>query len=454
MNRIMIAGTHSGCGKTTVTCAVLRALVNRGLKTASFKCGPDYIDPMFHSRIIGTRSRNLDSFFCSPDALRRILYENGSDCHISVIEGVMGYYDGISGEASSYTTAVHTVTPAVIVIDCRGMSTSLGAVAKGFLTYKEPAGIAGFIFDRLHESLVSEAEGICRELGTEFLGYLPKCPECTIESRHLGLVTADEITDLTEKTDILAELAEKHIRLDRLVEIAASAPMLSYTPLDISPLLDRTADRPVRIAVASDKAFCFRYEENLDILRRAGCETVFFSPMNDRSLPESIGGLILSGGYPELYADKLSANISMLTDIRTRISEGLPVIAECGGFMYLGNTLEDNNGNVYPMAGVINTDSYKTPSLCRFGYTYLTAAEDNLLCRKGERLTAHEFHRWDSTDCGKGFEAVKVRSGAEYPACHASENMYAGFPHLYFGGDPRPALRFAEKCRAYSEGNK
>lgn len=443
MKRIMIAGTNSGCGKTTVTCAVLQSLVNRGYDTAAFKCGPDYIDPMFHSRIIGARSRNLDGWFCGKNTLNYLLDKNSGD--ISVIEGVMGYYDGVGDKASSYRMSQDTGTPAVIVIDCKGMSTSIGAVMKGFLTYREPCGIAGFIFNRLPESLIDTAKKLCREMHTEYLGRLPYSKECAVESRHLGLVTADEIADLKSRMHKLSQLAEENLLLDRLIAIAGKAEDISFTPPVIAPI----SGRRIKIAAAFDSAFCFYYEDNFDMLRELGCEIVKFSPLNDNRLPDDISGLIIGGGYPELYARKLSENISMRADIRRAVKSGLPVIAECGGFMYLHDTMEDTNGNLYEMAGAIEGKAYKTEKLRRFGYVSLTARNDNLLCGKGEKIAAHEFHYWDSTLCGSGFYAKKARGGAGYECAHAGPSIYAGFPHLYFYANPEIAVNFVKKCEGF-----
>lgn len=443
MKRIMIAGTNSGCGKTTVTCAVLQSLVNRGYDTAAFKCGPDYIDPMFHSRIIGARSRNLDGWFCDKNTLNYLLNKNSGD--ISVIEGVMGYYDGVGDKASSYRMSKDTGTPAVIVIDCKGMSTSIGAVMKGFLTYREQCGIAGFIFNRLPESLIDTAKKLCSEMHTEYLGRLPYSRECAVESRHLGLVTADEVADLKNRMHKLSQLAEENLLTDRLIAIAEKAEDISFTPPVIAPI----SGRRIKIAAAFDSAFCFYYEDNFDMLRELGCEIVKFSPLNDRRLPDDISGLIIGGGYPELYAQKLSENISMRADIRRAVKSGLPVIAECGGFMYLHDTMEDRNGNLYEMAGAIEGKAYKTEKLRRFGYVSLTARNDNLLCKKGEMIAAHEFHYWDSTLCGSGFYAKKARGGAGYECCHAGPSIYAGFPHLYFYANPEIAVNFVKKCEEF-----
>lgn len=443
MKRIIIGGTHSGCGKTTVTCAVLQALCNRGLRVASFKCGPDYIDPMFHKKIIGANAHNLDSFFCDDNTLKFLLTENSRNTDISVIEGVMGFYDGANGRGSAASVSEITDTKAVIVIDCKGQSQSIGAVMKGFLTYRKN-NIIGFIFNRLPEKLVPMVRELCEEQSTQYLGFMPT-NKINVESRHLGLVTADEIDDIKEKIQALADLAEKHILLDRIIEISESEELV-FTPPEIKKY---SFKRPPVIAVARDKAFCFLYADNVRLLKKMGCEIRYFSPLTDSEIPEA-DGLILCGGYPELYAEQLSENKSMLFDVKRKISSGMPTIAECGGFMYLHNELEDKSGKVFTMAGVIDGKVFKTERLQRFGYVTMTAKKKNLLCGKRVSFPAHEFHYWDSTDCGSDFTARKV-DGREWKCVYGNESLYAGFPHLYFYSDIKMAENFVLKCAEYGE---
>ncbi len=445
MKRIIIAGTHSGCGKTTVTCALLSALKARGLRVSAFKCGPDYIDPMFHREVIGVPSHNLDSYFCDNNTLRYLIGVNSADSDIAVTEGVMGFYDGSDDRGSAYSLSEATETPVVIVLDCKGMSSSLGAVMKGFLTYRENR-IAGFVFNRLPERLAQLAERLCEELGTTFFGFLPKS-DISVESRHLGLVTAGEISDIKDKLHQLGELAERYIDLDLLIA-SSECGELHFEPPAIGSAAE--ARRPV-IAVAKDRAFCFIYADNTDLLERMGCEIRFFSPLSDRRVPEDADGMILCGGYPELYADELSANVEMLRDIRGRIDSGMPAIAECGGFMYLHSYFEDMDGNIHSGADVIHGKAYRTDRLQRFGYVTLKANSDNLLCVSGAEFPAHEFHYFDSTVCGNGFTAYKS-DGRKWDCVNSSEELYAGFPHLYFYAEPTTAVNFVKRCIEY--GNK
>lgn len=443
MKRIMIAGTNSGCGKTTVVCALLRAFVKRGMKTTSFKCGPDYIDPMFHSRIVGADAHNLDGFFCDGDMQNYLVEKYSSHADVSVIEGVMGYYDGTDHCASSHDTSLLTETPTVLVINARGMSMSVGAVMKGFLTFKEPSNIIGFIFNRLPDSQIETAKRLCDDMNVKYFGRLPNDSSFEIESRHLGLVTAAEISDLTEKTDRLAECAENNILIDDILEFAAKK-LPSFKRPELPSLRAN-----VRIAVASDEAFCFWYSENLDLLREKGCEVVTFSPLRDKSLPEGCHGLILCGGYPELYAERLFCNSPMPQSIADAIRSGMPCIAECGGFMYLHKGFTDERGKRFSGAGIIDAECYPTKKLQHFGYSTITAKKDNLLCKRGEKLPVHEFHYFDSTDCGSDFLASKPRKNLLWKCVHANENLYAGYPHIYFYADLKIADNFVKACERF-----
>lgn len=441
--RVLIAGTNSGCGKTGVVCAVLQALKNRGTDVSAFKCGPDYIDPMFHTKVTGVPCRNLDLHFFSGDTLRYLLAENGRE--MAILEGVMGYYDGIgmTSKASTYEVAKESRTPTVLVVSAGGAARSLLAAIEGFVNLEADSGIRGVIFNRCSAMLYPSLKTMVQaHFGGRVkpLGFLPNMPEAVIESRHLGLITAEEIGNLQEKLRLLGQQAEKSIDLDGLLELAESAGDLSFAP----PVLP-TLGTPVRIGIARDKAFCFYYADSLALLEKLGAQLVPFSPLEDQALPENLQGLYLGGGYPELYEEELSSNISVRRCIRTAVAEGLPTIAECGGFLYLHDTLEGA-----PMAGVFRGDGFNTGKLRRFGYVTMTAREDNLLCEKSRSFPAHEFHYFDVPDPGCSFEAAKA-SGQHWPCAHAGMSLYAGFPHFHFYSDPTMAERFLNACRQYKE---
>ena len=434
----MIAGTGSGCGKTTVTCALLSALHRRKINVSAFKCGPDYIDPMFYREILQTPSHNLDSFFCDKNMLCHILEKFSNDTDIAVIEGVMGYYDGAEG--SPHQISEMTDTPVILVINCRGMKESIGAVMQGFLRFRQPNHIAGFIFNQLPEQLIPFAKQLCESLSTTYFGCLPSHSN-TLESRYLGLVTASEILNIHEKMNALGVLAEQYLYIDNILHIPCAS-----IPKHIVPLVPKLRSHPV-IAVAKDKAFCFQYEENLSILREIGCELRFFSPQSDQHIPQA-DGLILCGGYPELYADQLSSNQTMRNDIKNAILNHMPVIAECGGFMYLHSYLQTDSGRKYPLAGVIEGTVFRSEKLVRFGYASLNAEHESMLFDVGNSSKIHEFHYWESTNSGDCLTALKP-DGRTWKCCHINDTLYAGFPHLYFYSDIRIALRFASACAKF-----
>ncbi len=439
--RILLAGTSSGCGKTTVCCALLQAFVNRRLKTGAFKCGPDYIDPMFHSRIIGTVSANLDLFFFQENTLRFLLAKNGADCDISVVEGAMGFYDGMgisSVRGSSYEISKVTQTPVILVVNARGASMSILPVIQGFLDFLPDNHIAGVLLNKcsattylvLAKAIEEHFQGSVRPLG-----YLPVMPDCALESRHLGLITANEVVDLKDKLTRLAIQAEKTIRIDEILELAKNTAPLGYEHVPLPQY------EPVRIAYADDEAFCFQYADSLDALRQMGAQLIPFSPLRGSKLPDGVHGLYLCGGYPELYARMLSDNETMRTSIRAALERGLPCIAECGGFMYLTEAI-----GVYPMVGFLPGRCFDTGKLTRFGYVTLRAQKDNLLCGEGDSIPAHEFHHWDCTLPGSDFRAEKS-SGKEWMCSVATKTLYAGFPHIHFYANPKFAACFYDACR-------
>lgn len=453
--RIMITATSSGAGKTTLTLAVLAALQKRSRNPVAFKCGPDYIDPMFHREVMGIPSYNLDLFFTSEQVVRGLLCEHTHNHDIAVIEGVMGYYDGmgVTDRASSYNIAEVTRTPAVLVVNAKGTALSLGAEINGFLNFRKPSLISGVILNSCSEALYSMLkEPLEAETGVKLLGYFPSLSDCRLESRHLGLVTAAEIGGIKEKIRRLGEQAEKSIDLDVLIEIASSTCALEGSLLEIKSVCPTGpghagAKRP-RIAVARDRAFCFYYADNLNLLEQFGAELVPFSPLNDRALPPGTSAVYLGGGYPELYARTLSKNIDMLASIRSAAENGMPILAECGGFLYLHKNLEDDSGEKYPMAGVYDADGVKTPRLQRFGYIRLTADKDTLLCSEGNTIPAHEFHYWDSSQPGTACTARKP-DGRSWQCVISNKNVFAGFPHLYFYGNPSFAERFVQAAAEY-----
>lgn len=449
-SRVMLAGVKSGSGKTTLTCGILQLFLHHKCTVASLKCGPDYIDPMFHEKVLGVRSVNIDAFFMGEEKLKTVLVTHGMEKDITILEGVMGYYDGIgfTNKASSYEISMLTKTPVILVVDCQGMGASIRAMLYGFLHEKENQ-IKGVIFNRLPATLYEEAKQMAIALGVKPLGYVPVIKEFHLESRHLGLVTADEIVNIKEQLTLLASRLEETIDIRGIFSLANTA-----SKLFASEAYYKLPKKIVHIAVAKDEAFCFIYEDNLEVLRKLGCELHFFSPLKDHTLPAEIDGLLLYGGYPELYAKRLSENTSMRKDIEKAITSGVPTIAECGGFLYLQEQLEDINGERYPMVGMIKGTGYRTKGLQRFGYITLEATKDTLLLKKGDTIRAHEFHYWDSENCGKDYIAHKAGKEQTWNCIHSSRTLHAGFPHIHFYSDCSAAMRFVSACRERMENRE
>lgn len=444
----MLAAASSGSGKTTIACAILQALTRMGEHPVSFKCGPDYIDPMFHRQVLGIPSRNLDLFFSDEATAAYLLQKNSENFSLAFIEGVMGYYDGIATttEASSWQLAKATQTPVVLVLNCKGMSVSIAAQLGGYLSYQPDSQIKGIILNQVSKSIYPEIKALIEQrYDVAVCGYMPKMSDCSLESRHLGLVTAEEIGDLQQRLEKLGEQAMQTIDLPLLLKIAAQAPALAVPAVQL-PAPNPT---PLRIGVARDKAFSFYYADNLELLEQLGAQLVEFSPLHDPQLPDDLDGLLLGGGYPELYADTLSQNRTLMAQIKASLQNGLPCIAECGGFQYLCEQLEGADSKSYPMVGFLPGSSFRTPSLRRFGYVRLTAQKDNLLCKKGEGFAAHEFHYWDSQHCGNGCIAQKPYRRSSWECVVCDENFWAGYPHLYFYANVQMAKNFLNRCNRF-----
>ena len=444
MPRFMISATGSGCGKTTITCGILKALMNKGLKVAAFKSGPDYIDPMFHSKVIGAKSRNLDVFMLGKETVKFLAAKNASDVNVSVFEGAMGFYDGMgkTAEASAYDLARTCDVPVILIVNGKGAALSVAAQIKGLKEFRQDSHIVGAILNNVNPMSYAYYKDVIEpESGVKLLGYFPVLEGCNFESRHLGLVTAEEIGDLQAIVERLALQAEKSLDLEGLLELANSAPALEYTPQNMEAL------GKVKLAIAQDKAFCFYYQDALDLLGELGAELVPFSPITDKRLPEC-DGLVLGGGYPELYAKQLAENTSLLAEIKTALENGLPCFAECGGFMYLLERYVDEAAT-YNWVGAIAGETFMTKKLNRFGYIELTAQEDNVLCKAGEQIKGHEFHYSDSTKNGEGFLARKASGKGEWSCANVSTTLYAGYPHIHLWGNPEFARNFVKACLTY-----
>ena len=463
--RIMLAAPKSGSGKTLLTCGLLEVLRRRGLNPIACKCGPDYIDPMFHRYVLGIPGRNLDSFFLPAEGVRKVLVDavREEQAEIAVLEGVMGYYDGLDGtetSASSWEIAEITDTPAILVLDCKGASLSAAAMASGFLHFRKKSHIAGVILNRVSSMYYERLAAAVEEAsGLPVLGYLPESEEYRMESRHLGLFLPGEIDRLRERIGRLADQMEKSIAVERVLEVAGMLPlrienkekekaenesMEAESIAKFPACQEQKVTSRVRIGVARDEAFCFYYQENFRLLEQMGAELVYFSPLRDKKIPNRVDGLLFGGGYPENYARELAKNAAMRESIRRSIAAGMPFLAECGGFLYLHRTLEGSDGKHWEMAGVYPFDAYRTNRLRRFGYV-------RLLTSSGQEIHGHEFHYWESEDPGTDWEAVKPTGNRSWRCIHEKGGQIGGFPHLYYASCPDFLRKWLDVCAKGSQ---
>ena len=475
--RLMIAAPGSGSGKTLVTCGLLRLLQRKNLHPVAFKCGPDYIDPMFHRQVLGIPSRNLDTFFSPADSenaantaaatLARAAAKNGAG--IAVIEGVMGYFDGTGAsgmEASSFDLAQQTDTPVILTLNAKGMSRSVVALLRGLADYeKENRRIRGVILNRISPGMFPVMKKwIEEDTDLKVIGYLPQDDSLSWGSRHLGLLQPEELTGLQEQIDHLADTLESTIDQEALLDLASTAPPIRTPSESGGKKADPAGEKQVvpRIAVARDEAFSFYYEDNLEMLQECGAELVFFSPIHDRIFPAA-DGLLLGGGYPELHAQALAQNEEMKAQICECAAKGMPLLAECGGFMYLQENLvladrtagkDGADQKTWKMCGLLPGTCRMTDKLVRFGYIELEKKDGQSgeagCLKEGHRIRGHEFHYFDSTDNGHACTAHKPGRRRSWDCMVVQDNIMAGFPHLYYRSDPDFAAAFVEKCRQFS----
>ena len=451
----IIAGPASGVGKTTVTLSIMGALRKRGLTVQPFKCGPDFIDGGHHSRVCGRKSRNLDGWILSADANRQIFRSNAAGADVSVVEGMMGLFDGADGKSDRGSTAEIAKwlgLPVILVLDASAIARSAAALVHGFETFDPVVKVVGVIFNRVagpaHYQLLRDA--LTSNVKAVPLGYLPGDERIRIPERYLGLITAGENSLPESVLSLLGELAEGSIDLDQLVQISSSVPALRQAVLRNDA--DSAAEvRSIRLGVARDKAFCFYYEDNLDCLRKAGAEIMEFSPLEDPSLPAFLDALYFGGGYPELFAKKLSANGRMLASIKEAAHEGLPIYAECGGLMYLAKEIVTKDGASFPMAGILPFGVQMTERLVNFGYNEVSFARDCLLGPAGKGARGHSFHCSRIIEAGPLEHFYKTRNsltGREEPEGFGIGNVLASYIHLHFLSSPGLADTFVRNVQS------
>ncbi len=444
---MVIAGERSGVGKSTITVGILLALKERGLDPQPFKSGPDFLDPMHHSVLLDRRSRNLDTWMF-PDAVPELFARASEGAGISVIEGVMGLYDGYDGRSEEGSTAHLSKVlkaPVILVLDASASARSVGAVALGFQQYDPDADVRAVIFNNVggkrHLDMLRDSLR-----GIDCLGGIPKDADIKLESRHLGLVPAEESLD-RDRYERIRVLIEENLDIGRLMEIANSAPELDIVVPDARP-----AQTKARIGVARDEAFNFYYEDNFQYLRDAGAELVFFSPL--RGEVPDVDGLYFGGGYPEMFAEQLDSNESVRAKVKQLSDEGMPIYAECGGLMYMCAGLTTLEGARYDMTGVFDAEVRMTEKLQALGYVEAKVIRDNVLAKVGDATRGHVFHysKVFGHDIGAFAYDLNKEEGIEASMDGFVKNRtLASYTHLHFGSSPEWAQNFVTACRAYSE---
>ncbi|WP_279008141.1 cobyrinate a,c-diamide synthase [Synergistes jonesii] len=447
--RLVVAAVHSGSGKTTIASGIAAALAARGLRVHPFKVGPDYIDPGYLGLAAGSRADSLDTWLTGEETMKKIFLSASEGADVSIIEGVMGLYDGGAGGVSSTAQIAKLLrAPVLLVIDVRSMGESAAAIAAGFRDYDRRVALRGVIINRFgsenHRKMVCDA---VRRAGLPVLGALPRNKDAEVRERHLGLLPVEENDD-GRYIETVRKMTESSVDLDALLQIARSAPPFGELP---APAL--RAEKKAKIAVACDEAFSFYYPESVSALEAAGAEIINFSPLNDEKIPDC-GGLIFGGGFPEVFAARLAANGPMKESVVAAASSGMPIYAECGGFMYLTREITDLDGVPHKMAGVIPMRCRMNDSLRTVGYVTAKALFDNVVAAAGERLRGHEFHFSSAEEEGEiphAFEFTKNRGGETYSTGYAKGNVLGSYLHLHFAGFPKAALRFVEKCAEYEK---
>ncbi|MCD7035841.1 cobyrinate a,c-diamide synthase [Metabacillus sp. GX 13764] len=442
MRRIMIAGTESGAGKTTITLAIMAALIKKGWKVQGFKCGPDYIDPAFHTEVTGRPSRNLDSWMLNKSTLLDVFHHGMQGADIAVIEGVMGLFDGknpFNNEGSTAEISSLTKTPVLLCLDCWAMGRSAAAVVKGFQSFDSTVKIGGVIVNKAagegHYQMIKTA--VEKECGLPVIGYFPNDLELSMPERHLGLVQAAENQDLAALFNKLAEQALKTINLDLLFEISQKGNF----PAEKS-IFTCKKEPLAAIAVARDKAFSFYYEENLELLEACGAKILPFSPLEGEKVPSGAAGIYLGGGYPEIFANELSNAKETIASIKQAYEKGMPILAECGGFMYLTEELETAEGQVYKMAGLIPGRAKMEKQLQALGYLEAAGLEGSTLLPEGMAIRGHVYHHSQYEGPSKK-AAYKIK---ESPAGFTQKNLMAGYAHFHFASNPEFPQNFVGLC--------
>ncbi|WP_226665305.1 cobyrinate a,c-diamide synthase [Metabacillus litoralis] len=448
--RLVIAGTGSGVGKTTLTIGLMSAFMKKGLTVQGFKCGPDYIDPSYHTAVTKRPSRNLDSWMLPKETVLDIFSHGSKEADLSIIEGVMGFFDGKNpknNEGSTADISMITQSPVLLVVNCASMARSAAAIVKGFQLLAEGPNIVGVIANRVgsegHYKIVKTA--IEQECGIPVVGYMKRELDIEIPERHLGLIPSIEKGELDHFFDRLGELVLDTIDLDKLLALAV-APELREESSD--SIFRKKKDSSVKIAVAKDAAFNFYYPENLEILETYGAELVYFSPLTDKHLPEDIDGLYLGGGFPEEYAKDLSENTIMLSSIKQKINENIPTLAECGGFMYLTDSISTTENQLYKMVGIIPGNVKMQTNLAALGYREITGNKGNFLLSDQQQARGHEFHYstfHSENNFDYAYETKGMRGNKQEG--YLKDNLVAGYTHFHFASCVDMVKKWISTCQ-------
>lgn len=450
--RLLIAGTHSGSGKTTIATAVMALLSGTGLKVQPYKVGPDYIDPGFHQVATGRVSRNLDTFFLGEEGVREIFARSAARADISIIEGVMGLYDGIGAgdDGSSARVAELLNCPVLLVVDARSMAASAAAVVWGFANLPGGVPLAGVILNRVasprHLKVLQGA--IEDKTGVPVVGGIPRNLDLQMPERHLGLVPSVETGEVKTLVGKLAARLAPYLPLDKLLGLARSAPPIRVE----QKLFAVQPGEPVRLGVVRDRAFNFYYRDGLDLLETMGAELVYCSALDDGRLPPGLDGLYMGGGFPEMFLEQLAANRSFAEELRARVQRGMPLYAECGGLMYLCRGIRDFDGREWPGAGILPARCRMEKKRVALGYVSATALRDNVLVGGGTELRGHEFHysRLDGGELAPAYHLHKT--GGHDPGHldgHAHGNVLATYLHIHFAGSPEAARGLLRSCARF-----
>ena len=452
-HRLVIAGTGSGVGKTTFTIGLMAALQQKGYQVQGFKCGPDYIDPTFHTAVTGRPSRNLDSWMFDEKTVIDILERNSRDVDISIIEGVMGFYDGkspLEDRGSTAEISILTKSPVLLIVNCASMARSAAAIVKGFQLLNENVNIVGVIANQVgsegHYKIVKAA--VEQECGIPVVGYLKKEQNIHMPSRHLGLIPAIERGELQPYFIELGDLISATVDVEKIYQLSSTSHLSTIHP----SMFEQKMNQQVKIAVAKDAAFNFYYEENIELLQANGATIEYFAPLKGEVVPSDANGLYIGGGFPEEFANELSRQTAVRESIHNAISKGIPTLAECGGFMFLTEAIFTTDGNRYEMVGAIPGTIEMQTKRVALGYREIFGVKENFLIGEGQEAKGHEFHYSTYSQPENINYAYETKSRFKKQGeGYLQDNLVAGYTHFHFASNPQLVVQWIEQCKNYQK---